>query len=614
MNTMPDEPGQLNRPHSPPELEELVEALDAAPLAEPLAADAVLTSPEGRLFRILGLLRNEPHGQLYQANSEGVGEPIWLRAGFGEKSSARLRHEAQVLAVLDSPLFPRMFSCFTRDGATFLATTSLQGCATYADLLASGQTPLAQVLIVLSQAAFALRHLHQRGWVHLGLRPGVLALGKPLKILDLSFAARLGEKLPAPFYHAGYSAPELLTGEPLDARADIYAIGALLYHAVNGAPIREAGAELSPWQPAHLVAGVPQILHRCLGDRESRYNTIDELHRDLLRLTRALAPRVSHSLSGATTIGLDPTRTTNQDAYAYLTGQLEFDDDSCAWSVACLADGMGGMQAGEMASAVAVQAVMTAAAPSLAGNRIKSGQDQLQMVQQWVVEANDKVCAALASRRARGGCTILCACLVGKRLAIGHVGDCRLYLLRGDQAKLLTQDHSLAMALVQKDELRVDQVRSHPDRNKVTRSLGERHPLSAALVDTLEQATGSSILELQAGDLLLLCCDGLWEPVLEEDMLKAVAPVDTNLGAAVDSLLSIALTRGGTDNATAVVLRLDEKAPTQGAPHAEPNPQAAPRQPESGHDGRAESVRDAETYSEAGGGQRPTAAGIRSGY
>src|SRR5207245_2289193 len=126
------------------------------------------------------------------------------------------------------------------------------------------------------------------------------------------------------------------------------------------------------------------------------------------------------------------------------------------WSVACLADGMGGMAAGEVASAVAVQAIMAAAAASLTGNRAVSPQDQVRMVKQWASAANEKVCAALEARRARGGCTLLCACLLGKRLAIGHVGDCRLYLLRDGQPKLLTRDHSLAMALVQQGGLALD--------------------------------------------------------------------------------------------------------------------------------------------------------------
>jgi protein phosphatase len=609
-------PGESSLPNERlplPQLEELVEPLDAGPVGTPLAADAVLPAAGEPSFRILRLLKTEPHGHLYQASTEGAGQPVWLREARDEKSSARLRHEAEVLGALDSPMFPRVLACFSSDGATFLATSALPDGPTYADLLTRRETTLLQILTVLSQAAFALAHLHQRGWAHLGLRPSILTLGKPVKILDLSYAAQIGRNLAAPFYHAGYSAPELLTGDPVDARADVYAVGALLYHAVNGAPIGEAGAELSTWQPLRPVAGVPQILHRCLADRESRYSTMNELHRDLLCLARRLAPRVSHALSAATTIGLEPTRTTNQDAYAYLSGRLESEEGPSAWSVACLADGMGGMAAGEVASSVAVQAVMAAAA-ALAWNRAVSPQEQVRMVKQWVSGANEKVCAALEARRARGGCTLLCACLVGKRLAIGHVGDCRLYLLRGGEAELLTRDHSLAMTLVQQGELRPDEVRRHPDRNKVSRSLGERNPLPDSFVDTLEQATGAAVKELQGGDLLLLCCDGLWEPVLEEDMVKTLPPTEANLSAATELLLSIALERGAPDNATAVVLRVDETTATQGVlPHAEPHSQVAPRQPESRDDGTAEDIRHAEADAEGGCGPGAAAAGIRPG-
>jgi protein phosphatase len=610
----PAEASPPEAPGAPPLLEELVEPLDAGPGAEPLSADAVVTAPQGRSFRILGLLKSEPHGHLYQARTEGASPPVWLRAAFGEKASARLRHEARVLEGLDSPMFPKALACFAQDGATFLATSPPAGGATYADLLAQPTTPLPQVLTALSQAAVALAHLHERGWVHLGLRPAALALGKPVTVLDLSYAARVGDRPAAPFYHAGYSAPELLAGEPVDARADVYAVGALLYHAVNGAPVPETGAELSTWQPPRRAAGVPQVLHRCLGERESRFGSMGELHSELLRLARRLAPRVSHALSGATTIGLEPTRTTNQDAYACLSGRLASEEGPAAWSVICLADGMGGMAAGEVASAVAVRAVLAAAAAALAGNPAVSPQQQVQLVKQWVSAANEKVCAALEARRARGGCTLLCASLVGRRLAVGHVGDCRLYLLRQGRATLLTRDHSLAMTLVQQGGGSLDEVRRHPERNKVSRSLGERAPLPDHFVDGLEQATGGATLELQAGDLLLLCCDGLWEPVLEEDMARALPPAERDLDAAAERLLGIALERGAPDNATAVILRVDETTPSRGAlPHAEPHPQAAPRQPEGRDGGRPEGVRHAEADPEAGGGPGAAAPGLCPG-
>src|SRR5262249_19961960 len=106
---MPRERSRPNEPHPPPELEELVEPLDAGPDATPLAADAVVAAPGGPSFRIRSLLKKEPHGHLYQASTDGAGELVWLREALDEKSSARLRHEAQVLAGLDSPMFPRLF-------------------------------------------------------------------------------------------------------------------------------------------------------------------------------------------------------------------------------------------------------------------------------------------------------------------------------------------------------------------------------------------------------------------------------------------------------------------------------------------------------------------------
>src|SRR5262245_47896190 len=91
-----------NVQHPPPQLEELIEPLDEGFKVAPLAVDLVLTAPEGRSFRILSLLKSEPHGRLYWASTEEAGEPVWLQEARDEKSSARLRHEAEVLEGLDS--------------------------------------------------------------------------------------------------------------------------------------------------------------------------------------------------------------------------------------------------------------------------------------------------------------------------------------------------------------------------------------------------------------------------------------------------------------------------------------------------------------------------------
>jgi protein phosphatase len=543
---------------APPELEELVEPLEG-PAPEPLAAGTVLAAPNGRSIRVIAALSLGGRSSLYEVESDGEPGKLWLREAVGEAAGARLRQEGQLLQSLDSPMFPRVLDSFEIDGKTYLATEPVPG-PTLAEAIGGG-LPFSQLLSTLAQAAFALTRLHAQGWALLGLRPAGIALGKPIRLFDLSYATPLGEMPPAPFYHAGYSAPELLTEHPADARADVYSVGAMLFHAVNGRPIAETGAELSVWNPPAPVGGLPQILHRCLGSPESRYPTMQELHRDLLSLARRSAPAVSYSITSATTIGLEPTRTTNQDASAYLTGALHAEAGALPWAMLCVADGMGGMAAGEIASEAAVRAVQAEAAAAFAAGRALPSEEQVRIVQQWVHAANERVCAAMDDRQARGGRTLVCACLIGTRLTLAHVGDCRLYRLRGGEAALLTRDHSLVMARVLQGELPLEEVRRHPDRNQVARSLGDRQSLPEYYVDTLETTTGSPTMELQPGDVLLLCSDGLWEPVLEEEMLHAVHGPEggptPDLRAAADAMIALALQRGAPDNATIVLLRVE---------------------------------------------------------
>lgn len=534
-------------------LEELSTPLEESSPGEPLAVGSELPAPAGPL-RITAVEKVEAGVQHYRAETSN-GEPVQLQEASGE-ATARMQAEAELLTAVHGPMLPRLLEQFELDGRHYTVTEVVEG-RTLAEALAQEPLPFPQVVSVVAQAAYGVKQLHAAGWAHLGLRPGALHLGKPIKLTDLAYATRLGEKPAERFYHAGYSPPELLTGEPVDERADIYSLGALLFHAVNGAPIAETGVELSTWEPPRPIGGLPQILARCLGPKETRYSSVDQLHRDLLRLARRLAPPVRYSIAAATNIGLETSRTTNQDAFVWFTGSVASEEGLRDWAVLCVSDGMGGMASGEVASNAAVKRLSAEAGPALAGFTALTAEDQVRLVKEWMHAANDSATDAMERLRVRGGATLVCGLVVGRRLTISHVGDCRIYLLRGEEIRQLNRDHSLVMALALRGEISVEEIRHHPDRSTITRSLGDRRPLPQAYVDTLEQVTGQPTLELETGDVLLLCSDGLWEPVVEAQMQQAVAEHAPDLAAAADELVRLALEGGGPDNVTVMLFRVE---------------------------------------------------------
>ena len=218
-------------------------------------------------------------------------ETLWLWERVGESASL-LKDEGELLRELRCPMFPRIQASFSLDGRSYLATERSSG-QTLGALLSEGKLDARRAVSIISQVAFALIKLHDAGFVHLGIRPGIIVPGRPTKILEFSDVIRVGQVPGRKFYHAGYSAPELLREDPADVRSDIYAVGALLFHAVNGKPIAESGVELIAWEPETPVAGVPQILSRCLGDKDTRYQSAAELHRDLTCLAKRLDPTVA---------------------------------------------------------------------------------------------------------------------------------------------------------------------------------------------------------------------------------------------------------------------------------------------------------------------------------
>ena len=538
-------------------LEELVEPIDDRPVLAPLSAGTILTGPDAATFTVAAFIRSTGEYNTYAASASD-GCPVQLYESAGDALPREVGIQAEILAGFDCPQFPRLIARFSADDRSYLVVSSGPECNTLADMLQNPTVDQRELLRILAQVAYGAARLHERGWAHLGLRPSAIRLGRPIQIGGLTHAARIGEPLPERFSYAGYSAPELPICSSADPRADVYGVGAILFHGITGAPIPETGADLAVWKPGPGAAGIPQILFRCLGPQDTRYSAMDELQKDLVRLIRRTAPQVTHTAVGDTTIGLEPSRRTNQDAYGWVTGRRRDDGGSCTWTVACVADGMGGMEAGEVASSAAVRSVLSLANGAFATCPEPSPEEQIRWVKEWAAAANTAVCDELSTRRANGGTTLTCVCLVEDRLTMAHIGDSRLYLVRDGDVRVLSRDHSLAMALVMQGEIGEADVRTHPDRSKVTRSLGDRDPLPAYYIEGLDTLGDGPMMAIHHGDTLLLCSDGLWEPVLEADIARTLLE-QPEPGTAAGQLLTLALQEGGSDNATVLMLRMNKR-------------------------------------------------------
>lgn len=148
---------------------------------------------------------------------------------------------------------------------------------------------------------------------------------------------------------------------------------------------------------------------------------------------------------------------------------------------------------------------------------------------------------------ARGlGCTVTTALIQNDQAYIANIGDSRTYLLRNGELKALTKDHSLVARLVEAKQIEPEDVYSHPQRNLIYRSLGAGH--KSVDPDVFHEV-------LQDGDTLLLCSDGLWEMVRHDDLLKILSE-KSSLQKICDTLIEMANANGGEDNITAVVVRV----------------------------------------------------------
>lgn len=263
--------------------------------------------------------------------------------------------------------------------------------------------------------------------------------------------------------------------------------------------------------------------------------------------------------------GSDPGRVheVNQDNTLILARPS---GDGEAAGLYVVADGMGGHQAGEVASRLAVSTMERELAwllrspddedtePSLPAINAEFPREPGQQAQEWVIRAIKRVniviyeyARANPVEAGNLGTTLTCALLQGNQAVVANVGDSRTYLLRNGTLRQLTEDHSYVARLVRDGQIDPQDIYTHPRRNVITRSLGHQPEIQ---VD-------SWMLGLKAGDRLLLCSDGLWEMIQDDEALTAYLRNSEDPRETVDRLIAAANEQGGQDNIGVVVVQVE---------------------------------------------------------
>lgn len=259
-------------------------------------------------------------------------------------------------------------------------------------------------------------------------------------------------------------------------------------------------------------------------------------------------PALYYHYAGLTDTGM--VRDHNEDAYK-LPSDTDVSTRAARGHLYVLADGMGGHQKGEIASAITIEIVNAeyyAGIIDIDENQPESG--VIAALAQAIEKANLEVMDATQG----GGTTVVAAVLHNDMLVAMNVGDSRAYLLRNDELHRLSRDHSLVSRLVEMGKITEEEALSHPRRNVLYQALGQGSDVDIHIVQE----------KLQLGDVVILCSDGLWGEVGDQ-VIKEVLGGSENPRTAIETLVDLANRIGGPDNITAIVIKVsDKEAPEDG--------------------------------------------------
>ncbi|HLI90764.1 MAG TPA: PP2C family serine/threonine-protein phosphatase [Ktedonobacteraceae bacterium] len=245
-------------------------------------------------------------------------------------------------------------------------------------------------------------------------------------------------------------------------------------------------------------------------------------------------------------VGIKRRRSPNEDSVVAVQSTCTYQAQLIPFGLFVVADGMGGHAGGQEASRIAIQSMMHTVLQNIIMSNELSDEFLTDMLIGGVEWANQAIYQRGQERGVEMGTTLTAALIFGAKAYVVNVGDSRTYLYRnGVGLTQITRDHSLVATLVSFGEITADEIYTHPERNKVYRSLGMKEHVD---IDWF-------VVDLCSRDRLLLCSDGLWEMVRDPEISRILANAGDATRAS-DALVQAALQGGGADNVSVVVVQI----------------------------------------------------------
>jgi serine/threonine protein kinase len=437
--------------------------------------------------------------------------------------------------------------------------------------------PSELVLTILSQIGQALHYAHQQNIVHRDLKPeNILFNVKGDAVLaDFGIATVLATasvKQTAIMGTPAYMAPEQFRGI-VSKETDQYALGCIAYELFTGSkpfnapdfialgykhsteyPI--APTQLNPQLSKHIEHAIfKAITKERSGRRSDCFTFVSALKTIPYRVEQpaTVEQLIGHNLSLAVGARSDPgikrKYKPNEDSLLAMQGARPQNAQLQQFGLFVVADGMSDHANGQDASRLAIQTIINYMVPPLSEGNDMGDEDFVKLLADGVQQANAAVYKHNQEQRGDMGTTMTASLVIGSMAYVANVGDSRTYLYREPQGlRKVTRDHSVVASLVDAGVIKPDDIYTHPERDRIYRSLGEKPVVE---VDTFK-------VPLQPGDKLLLCSDGLWDMVRDPEIqrvMRAPAPDPSQTG---DALIKAALDAGGEENVSVIVVHITE--------------------------------------------------------